>query len=146
MEGWVGPRVWRSCQLHWAGERCAVWGVGVAYACLHPAVGRAAAHIRHLRGYRVSRQISDARFSARPFHFADDGNASRDRFGVDDDVPPATRYPQLPLVAGRPAAAALGVSPRDRDSFAGHGRDLAMDAAGDADRARWISRDPGRAL
>ncbi len=50
------------------------------------------------------------------------------------------------LVAGRPAAAALGVSPRDRDSLAGPGRNLAMDAAGDADRARRPCRDPGRAL
>ena len=36
--------------------------------------------------------------------------------------------------------------PGDRDPVAGAGRDLAMDAAGDADRARRPRRDPDRAL
>ena len=44
------------------------------------------------------------------------------------------------------AAAALGVPPRDRDPVAGAGRDLAMDAARHADRARRPRRDPDRAL
>ena len=44
------------------------------------------------------------------------------------------------------AAAALGVPPRDRDPFAGSGRDLAMDAARHADRARRSRRDPVRAV
>ena len=69
-----------------------------------------------------------------------------DRAGLDHDVPPAARRAELSAVAGRPAAAALGVSPGDRDPFAGAGRDLAMDAAGDADRARRPRRDPDRAL
>ena len=99
-----------------------------------------------LRGGGVSQQISDARLPARPVHPADDGNAGRDRAGVDHDVPPATRHPQLSAVAGRHAAAAVGVSPRNRDPLAGAGRDLAMDAAGDADRARRPRRDPDRAL
>jgi multiple sugar transport system permease protein len=48
----------------------------------------------------------------------------------------------LPMILGTLAAvifhpaAALGVSSRNRDPVAGAGRDLALDAAGDADRAR----------
>ncbi len=60
-------------------------------------------------------------------------------------------HPQLGILnyllslVGIPAAT-LGVSPRNRDSLAGAGRDLAMDAAGDADRARRAGGNPGRAL
>src|SRR6266404_1245844 len=146
MEGRRAADLRWTCQLHPAAERRAFHRVGVAHTYLYRAVGSAAAAARHARGGGVSRQISDARLSARPLHPADDGNPGRDRAGVDDDVPPATRYPQLPAVARRPAAAALGVSPRDRDPIPGPGRNLAMDAAGDADRARRPCRDPGRAL
>ncbi len=45
-------------------------------------------------------------------HHADDGYAGRDRAGLDHDVPSAARRAQLPALAGRPAAAALGVSSR----------------------------------
>src|SRR6266403_26386 len=111
MEGRRAADLCWTCQLHPPAGRCAFRRVGVAHAGLHRAVGRAAVIVRHARGGGVSRQISDARLSARPLHPADDGNPGRDRAGVDDDVPPATRYPQLPAVARRPAAAALGVHP-----------------------------------
>ncbi|KTT89290.1 hypothetical protein NS44R_15040 [Mammaliicoccus sciuri] len=65
---------------------------------------------------------------------------------MDHDVPPAARRAELSAVVGRPAAAALGVQPDDGDPLAGAGRDLAMDAAGDADRARRHRRDPDRTL
>jgi ABC-type sugar transport system permease subunit len=54
-------------------------------------------------------------------------------------------HPQLGILNylfARLTAAALGISPRDHDSFAGSGRNLAMDAAGDADRARRPCRIP----
>ena len=44
------------------------------------------------------------------------------------------------------AAAALGVPSGDRDPVAGAGRDLAVDAARHADRARRARRDPDRAV
>src|SRR6266403_6353677 len=146
MEGRRAADLRWTCQLHPAAERCAFHRVGVAHTCLYRAFGNAAAAAWHARGGGVSRQISDARLSARPLHPADDGDPGRDRAGVDDDVPPATGHPQLPAVAGWVAAAALGVSPRDRDPITGSGRNLAMDTAGDADRALRPCRDPGRTL
>ena len=50
------------------------------------------------------------------------------------------------LLAHRVAAAALGLSSGDGHPLAGAGRDLAVEAAGDADRARWARRDPDRAV
>ena len=50
------------------------------------------------------------------------------------------------LVARRPAAVALGLSTGDRDPEPGPGRDLALDAAGDADRAGRPRRAADRAL
>ena len=99
-----------------------------------------------LRGRRVPPEISAARLPARRLHHADDGDAGRDRAGVDHDVPPAARRAELSALADRPAAAALGVRSRHRDPVAGAGRDLAMDAAGDADRARRARRAADRAL
>ncbi len=60
-------------------------------------------------------------------------------------------HPQLGVLnyllsLDRHSAAALGLSPRHRDPLAGHGRDLAVDAAGHADRARRARGDPDRAV
>src|SRR5580698_9289437 len=121
MEGRCAADLHRLIELHPAAERYPLHRVYLAYAGLQHVVGRVAAGVRHLRSRGISHEISDARLSARSFHFADDGNAGRHRAGVDDDVPSATRHPQLPAVARRSAAAALGISPRDRHSFAGPG-------------------------
>src|SRR3954451_9624078 len=67
-----------------------------------------------------------------------DGDTRCDFTRMDDDVSSATWSPELSAVPGWPAAAGLGVRQRDADPDPGDGRDLATDAAGDADR-------PGRA-
>ena len=120
----------------------AVWHT-IVYTVLSVA---AAARLRHARRRGVPPEIPAARLPARAVHHADDGDAGRDRAGVDHDVPPAARRAELSALARRHSGAALGVPPRDRDPVAGAGRDLAMDAAGDADRARRARRDPDRAL
>jgi ABC-type sugar transport system permease subunit len=49
---------------------------------------------------------------------------------------PTAWRPQLPALDSRPAAIELGVRQLDRDPHAGDGRNMAMDPAGHADRAR----------
>src|SRR5690606_4237616 len=89
------------------------------------------------RGDHLSSGVPAARTVPRYLHPADDCDPGRHRPGVDDDVPPTTRRAELPAVAGRPATLALDLLTRYGDSGAGCGRNLAMDAARDADRARW---------
>src|SRR6266404_3294339 len=146
MESRRADDVRRPRQLYPAAERSTFRRSGGAYTDLYRAVGVAAARLRDLRGRRLSREFPRPRRAAGDLHHADDGNPGRDRAGVDHDVSSAARGSQLSALAGRPAAAALGVPPRDRDPVAGAGRNLAMDAACDADRA-WRHRgDPDRAL
>src|SRR5882724_3018448 len=146
MEGWHADDLCRRRQLHPPAERSALRRGGRAYARLHGAVGVAAAGVRDIRRRHLSRELSRPRRPARDLHHADDGDAGRDRAGLDHDVSSAARRSQLSAVACRPAAAALGISSRNRDPFAGAGRDLAVDAAGDADRARRHRGDSDRAL
>ena len=146
VEGRPADRVRRARQLPADAERPALRRGGLAHAGLHAALGAAAADLRHAGRRGVSPEISAARLPARPLHHADDGDAGGDRAGVDHDVPPAARRAELSALARRHAAAALGVPSRHRDPLAGPGRDLAMDAAGDADRARRAGGDPDRTL
>ena len=127
MESRFADDLRRARQLPAAAERSSLHRSGGAYAGLYRAIGTAAADLRHLRRRRVPREISMARFPARDLHYADDGNAGRDRAGLDHDVPPATRRAQLSAFAGGVAAAALGISSGNRDPLARAGRDLAMD-------------------
>ena len=112
MEGRLADDLRRARQLSAVAERSALRRSDRPHLALHRAVGAVAAAVRHLRGGGVSPEIPRARLSARGVHHADDGDAGRDRAGLDHDVSPAARRAQLPAVAGRPAAAALGVSPR----------------------------------
>ena len=146
MEGRFVDHLRRVLQLSAPAERSALHRGDRTYAGLHRAVGGAAARVRHVRGRGVSPEIRRPRLPARSLHHADDGDAGGDRAGLDHDVPPAARRAELSAVAGRHPAAALGVSSGNRDPLAGAGRDLAMDAAGDADRARRPRGDPDRAL
>ncbi len=146
MESRLADHLCRARKLSAAAERSPVHRSGRAYARLHRAIGAAAAHLRHFRGRRVPHEIPVARLPACGLHHADDGNAGRDRAGLDHDVPSATRRTQLSAFAGRLAAAALGVPSGDRDPLAGAGRDLAMDSAGHADRARRHRRTSDRTL
>ena len=79
--------------------------------------------------------VQAARPGTHAVRAADDGDAGGDRAGVDDDVPPAAWRAELPADLGRAAAIELGLRQQHRDPDAGDGRDLAMDAAGHADRA-----------
>src|SRR5205085_583847 len=107
-----------------------------AHPRLYRAVGVFAADTRHGVCRRVPPEIRRPRLSAWPVHHADDGYSRGDRAGLDHDVPPAAWRAELSALAGRFAAAALGIPSRDRDPLAGAGRDLAVDTLGDADRAR----------
>src|SRR5262249_59702711 len=119
-------------QLFAASERSALRRGGRAYAGLYGPLGAAAADLRYALGGRLSSEISAARLPARHLHHADDGDAGRDRADLDHDLQSAARRAELPALAGRHSAAALGISSRDRHPVAGAGRDLAMDAARDA--------------
>src|ERR1700736_6243923 len=99
MEGRRGADLRRPRELHPPAERRTFRRVGVAHPCLYRAVRSPAAAMRHARGGGVSRQISDARLSARALYFADDVGPGRYLAVVDDDMLPATRYPPLPAVA-----------------------------------------------
>lgn len=80
-------------------------------------------------------EIPAARLPARHLRHADDGDARGDRAGVDHDVPSAARRSELSSVAGRHSGAGMDIQSEHRHSLAGRGGDVAMDAAGHADRA-----------
>ncbi len=116
------------------------------HVLFHGARRGAAARAGHGRGDDLPPRVPVARRAARRLHHADDGDAGRRRARLDDDVPSAAGRAQLPAVARRPAALALGVFADARDPEPRAGRDLALDAARHADRAGRPRRAADRAL
>src|SRR4030095_774036 len=101
---------------------------------------------RNDRGADLPSAVPIPRRLARHLHHADDGDAGRGGAGMDDDVPPAAGRAQLPAVAGRTAAVAVGLLAATRDPEPGPGRGVALDAARHADRAGWLGGAADRAV
>src|SRR5918993_1968429 len=117
-----------------------------AHSRLHLPRRPPAARPRHGGGARISAALPFPRRAARDLRDAHDGDARRHRARLDHDVPPPARGAELPALARRHRPASLGLPPGKRDPVPRPGRDLAVDAARDADRARRPRRDPGGAL
>ena len=89
-----------------------------SHVLLHGARRRRPARAGHRRGDDLPPRVPVARRAARRVHHADDGDTGRGRARVDDDVPSAAGRPQLPAVARRSAAVAVGVFADARHSRA----------------------------
>ena len=135
----------RPRELRRPRDQQALHRIDRAHALLHFARSRFAVGVRHHGGAGISPQVSAAWFSARRIYPADDGNTSRGRAGVDDDVPPAAGRAELSAVTGGLAGVAMGLFPALGHSEPGDGRDLALDAARNANRTRWLGIAAGGA-
>ena len=128
-------------------RRCPLLAVDVAHAGLYgPRPWSLPLIFGTLAALVFDSQIAAAGPAARHFRHADDGDAGGRRAGLDDDVPSPARRAQLSAVARRHRPAGVGIQPDDCDPVAGAGRDMAVDAAGHADRAGRPGRDAARAL
>ena len=134
------PQLCRAFQLRKDADGRAVSALHPPHTVLHQSFGAAAGAAGCGGGGVLPSQLPRPRPRANYLHHAHDGNPGRHRPGLDDDVPPPTRSAELPADQRGATPLGLGVRCRHRDPDLGHGRNLAMDAAGDADRSRRPSQ------
>ncbi|CAA9579768.1 MAG: ABC transporter, permease protein 1 (cluster 1, maltose/g3p/polyamine/iron), partial [uncultured Thermomicrobiales bacterium] len=145
LAGRLAPGLGRTRQLRESGRGRPLPGGGRPHLRLHALRGRPPRPLRRPGGAHVPPGVPAARLLPRRLHPADDRHPGCHLPRLGDDVPPPAWGAELPAEPGRPAALALGLRAGHRDPLAGAGRDLAVDAAGDADRARRSGGDADRA-
>ena len=116
-------------RFQWAIVRTLVFTAASVVAPVILGVWAAVCFASNFRGRGIARTIFVLPMMATPVAISLD---------LDHDVPPPARCAELSAEPGRPAAISLGLQQRNRHPDPRHGRDLAMDPAGHADR---IGRD-----